>query len=68
MEFSLIWISDARTIEHRRATTTVGVLKIIKKEGLIDREGVRIITPDAKLMTPKEFRKQKGSQKKCTKK
>lgn len=58
MHYSLIWISDARQIEHRVAQTPAAVLKIIRKEHLAKRKGVRIITPNAKLTDPPTFRKE----------
>lgn len=56
MEYSIIWISDKRRVEHRVADSPSDVVRVLKKEKLRDRKGVRIISPYAELFSPKDFR------------
>lgn len=64
MDYSIIWISDKRKIEHRVADSPGDVIRVLKKEKLRARKGVRIISPYAELLSPKDFRK---GGKMCTK-
>ena len=64
MEYSIIWISDKRRVEHRVEDSPTDVVRVLKKEKLRGRKGVRIISPYAELLSPKDFRK---GGKMCTK-